>query len=89
MMAEKHKPLYLCDRKKCEHCSYPQCKFTSDVIHKFNIKGKYYDEDIIDVLSNVADDVLNADNELCHEEIAQTLLDARNALIYWCYYHGR
>lgn len=88
-MAEKPKPLYLCDRKKCDNCSYPQCKFTSDVIHKFNIKSKYEDEDLIDVLSNIADDVLNVDNDLYPEEIAQTLLDARNALIYWCYYNKR
>lgn len=89
-MVEKPKPLYLCDRKKCDHCSYPQCKFTSDVIHKFNIKSKYYEvKDIVDVLSNIADDILNVDNDLRPEEIAQTLLDARNALIYWRYFNGR
>lgn len=25
--------LYLCDRKKCENCSYPECKHTTDIHH--------------------------------------------------------
>jgi hypothetical protein len=25
--------LYLCDRKKCRTCSYPKCKYTTDISH--------------------------------------------------------
>ena len=28
--------LYLCDRKKCPNCSYPQCKHTFDIKHAKN-----------------------------------------------------
>lgn len=27
---------YLCDRKKCEDCSYPDCKHTTDITHAKN-----------------------------------------------------
>ena len=29
---------YLCDREKCENCSYPECKHTFDVFHAKNLK---------------------------------------------------
>lgn len=25
--------LYLCDRKKCKTCSYPRCRYTTDLAH--------------------------------------------------------
>ena len=28
-----HEVLYLCDRKKCKTCSYPRCKYTTDLAH--------------------------------------------------------
>ena len=33
------KVAYLCDREKCEKCSYPECKHTLDVFHAKNLKG--------------------------------------------------
>lgn len=30
------KILYLCDRRKCKMCSYPECKHTSDPLHAKN-----------------------------------------------------
>ena len=30
--------LYLCDRKKCENCSYPDCTRTTDISHAKNFK---------------------------------------------------
>lgn len=30
--------LYLCDREKCEDCSYPVCKHTTDIKHAKNFK---------------------------------------------------
>lgn len=27
---------YLCDREKCERCSYPTCERTSDIMHAKN-----------------------------------------------------
>ncbi len=32
------KVYYLCDRKRCQNCSYPFCKHTSDVTHAINFK---------------------------------------------------
>lgn len=32
--------IYICDRKKCEHCSYPKCKHTTDINHAANFKKK-------------------------------------------------
>ena len=34
-MSEK-KVLYLCDRKACDKCSYPDCKLTYDINHAKN-----------------------------------------------------
>ena len=28
--------LYLCDHRKCEHCSYPVCDRTTDISHARN-----------------------------------------------------
>ena len=86
-MANKPKPLYLCDRKKCDHCSYPQCKFTSDATHQLKIEDKYTYETLIDRLSLVAEGVI--DKDISPDEVADTLMAARNALIYWCYYNKR
>lgn len=30
---EKEEVLYICDRKKCDKCSYPQCRHTFDISH--------------------------------------------------------
>ena len=38
------KILYLCDRLKCENCSYPNCKHTSDITHAANFKNKIENE---------------------------------------------
>ena len=29
---------YLCDRQKCEACSYPTCQHTTDIDHAVNFK---------------------------------------------------
>lgn len=28
--------LYLCDRRACDNCSYPECRYTSDIRHAEN-----------------------------------------------------
>jgi hypothetical protein len=28
--------LYICDRRRCEKCSYPDCQFTTDIRHAAN-----------------------------------------------------
>lgn len=33
------KVAYLCDRKLCENCSYPECKHTFDISHAKNLEG--------------------------------------------------
>lgn len=30
---------YICDRQKCELCSYPECKRTTDINHAVNFKN--------------------------------------------------
>lgn len=30
--------LYECDKKKCNHCSYPICSHTADIAHAVNFK---------------------------------------------------
>lgn len=36
MMDNPPKVLYLCDRRQCQNCSYPECKYTTDIIHAVN-----------------------------------------------------
>ena len=49
----KPEPLYLCDRKKCEHCSYPECRYTTDIKHKLKESGDCISrEDAIDAVNN-------------------------------------
>lgn len=41
---------YLCDRRKCHKCSYPECKHTQDITHAKNftvtgIDSVYFEED--------------------------------------------
>lgn len=45
------KVLYLCNRRQCEGCSYPECKHTTDIFHAKNFvehyskeKGLWYEE---------------------------------------------
>lgn len=44
------KIIYLCDRKKCNNCSYPMCKHTSDINHAKNFKydGAFVERKTID-----------------------------------------
>lgn len=35
------KILYLCDRRKCKLCTYPECKHTSDPLHAKNFYIEY------------------------------------------------
>lgn len=35
---EESRILYICDRKKCEDCSYPICCHTEDVAHAKNFE---------------------------------------------------
>ena len=38
--------LYICDRKKCDNCSFPECQLTSDISHAVNfIKTGFPDKD--------------------------------------------
>ena len=39
-MIEKY--LFLCDQKKCEKCSFPECRHTADVKHAKNKKGNVF-----------------------------------------------
>lgn len=43
---ETHKILYICDREKCENCSWPVCEHTTDIAHAYNFinKGDYWKE---------------------------------------------
>lgn len=34
----ENKILYLCNRKKCENCSYPTCKHTTDIDYAVNFE---------------------------------------------------
>lgn len=55
------KLLYLCDRKKCENCSYPECKHTTDTNHavNYNQPGKQ----IYFKCETTSDDVLFVETE--------------------------
>lgn len=41
--------LYLCDKKKCAKCVYPDCMYTSDIAHakNFTKSGDFYAEDMV------------------------------------------
>lgn len=71
--------IYICDKKKCEDCSYPICKFTTDIEHQLKIEDSYVGSNLDDRLYYAAEDALNG---IIHTELlAELLLDARNALI--------
>ena len=40
--------VYICDRRKCENCNYPECKHTFDIKHAANFElmepGGFYVE---------------------------------------------
>ena len=40
---------YLCDRKACKNCAYPNCKHTTDIRHAKNFEvsanGSYWEAD--------------------------------------------
>jgi hypothetical protein len=38
--------IYLCDRKKCEKCSFPLCKHTTDIKHAIRFKQSEFDESV-------------------------------------------
>ena len=37
--------LYLCDRKACANCSWPECKHTSNPRHAINVGAKLTEKD--------------------------------------------
>lgn len=41
--------LYLCNRKACENCAYPLCKYTTDISHAVNFEkdlgGGYWEKE--------------------------------------------
>lgn len=37
-MDDTNKILYLCDRKACSNCSYPECKHTTNICHAVNFE---------------------------------------------------
>ena len=37
--------LYRCDRKKCEKCCYPECKYTRDISHAVSFNAECEDDD--------------------------------------------
>ena len=79
MVRVSPKAIYICDKKKCEDCSYPICKFTTDIEHQLKIENSYVGSNLDDRLYNAAEDALNG---IIHTELlAELLLDARNALI--------
>lgn len=80
------KPLYLCDREKCENCSYPQCKLTMDVLHHKKVE-EFEGNDLIQVLESAAEAVLEGEQPA--EKVASTILAARNSIIWWSYYYDR
>lgn len=84
-------PLYLCDKKLCNNCSYPQCKFTTNIFNKKQVNCKYLEEDLIDSLSDLSDEIMNLDDvdENLRDGIAEAMLNARNALIYYIHFHDK
>lgn len=76
--------LYICDKKKCENCSYPQCKFATNIKHKLNIENCYDGETLYERLYNAADQLL--DGVYDKDSLAELLMDARNALIYYQFF---
>lgn len=48
---------YLCDRKKCRNCSYPECKYTEDITHAKNFteveKGIFVERELKNGNENV------------------------------------
>lgn len=43
-MEKEFKVIYLCDRKQCKQCSYPNCKHTTDIKHAKNFNIEYLTE---------------------------------------------
>lgn len=34
--SKTRKVAYICDRRACGHCSFPECKYTTDIEHAIN-----------------------------------------------------
>jgi hypothetical protein len=73
--------LYICDKKRCENCSYPDCKFTTKINHRLKIENSYDGEDLYERLYDAADQLL--DGVYNKDSLAELLMDARNALIHY------
>ena len=84
-------PLYLCNKKQCDNCSYPQCKFTTNIFNKKQVDCKYIEEDIINSLANLSEEVMDLDNidEDLRDGVAEAMLTARNTLIYYVYFYDK
>ena len=73
-MEEEIKIAYLCDEKKCDNCSYPDCKYTFDIKHAKNFKkGKngVYEEQ---------EKKLDLENELMLNEVLDLLKEMKRRL---------
>lgn len=79
--------LYICDKKKCENCSYPDCKFTTDILHQLKIENSYDGETLEQQLCSAADQLL--DGVYDKDSLAELLMDARNTLIYYQFFENR
>lgn len=48
-MKPKYTIAYICDRKQCVNCSYPECRHTTNIEHSVNYKKE---PNINELLSN-------------------------------------
>lgn len=84
-------PLYLCNKEQCDNCSYPQCKLTTNIFNKKQVDSKYLEEDVINSLANLSEEIIDLDNidEDFRDAVAETMLNARNTLIYYVYFYDK
>ena len=80
------RPLYICDKKKCENCSYPTCKFTTDIEHQLKTENYYDGDTLYERLYDAADKLLDVYDK---DSLAELLMDARNALIYYQFFANK
>lgn len=64
------KVAYLCDRKLCENCSYPECKHTLDISHAKNLE----DPDEFPLLNFVVHFVID---DVFLEEVEVTKIESK------------
>lgn len=67
-MKPKYTIAYICDRKQCANCSYPECRHTTNIEHAVNYKEEPTFGEILEHFKSVGNEFYTDEIKLIEKE---------------------